>query len=98
MNMSDFRQLARDNHIKQIRFVESSCSPLVIELTQTDNQRALLKDNHGEVMKFKNIAQAYDICREQGFHSAELVQIIPHDEACAGSFTQYDQQAIPLKF
>ena len=98
MKMSDFRSLANANKINRIRFIESSCSPIVIELTQQDQQRSLLKTDQGDVLSFKNIAQAYDICRQQGFHEAELVQVIPHDEACAGKYIDYDQQSIPLKF
>lgn len=98
MKISEFRRLANSHQIDKIRFIESSCSPMVIELTLNDQQRELLKNDRGEVISCKNITQAYAICREQGIHQAELVQVIPHDEACAGHYTAYDQQSIALKF
>ena len=98
MKISEFRRAANHQQIDKVRFIESSCSPMVIELTLNSLQRELLKNDRGEVITCKNITQAYDICREHGIHEAELVQVIPHDEACAGQYIAYDQQSMPLKF
>lgn len=101
MNLQEFKDLAQHQQISQVNFVESGCSPLVIELNYEDHnhsKKALLKSDQGTVLSFKNISQAYDLCREAGIHSAHLVQVIPHDEACAGEFVSYNQQSIPLKF
>lgn len=101
MNLQELKDLAQHQQISHVNFVESGCSPLVIELSyeeQDHSKKALLKSDQGAVLSFRNIAQAYDICRKAGIHSAHLVQVIPHDEACAGEFVSYDQQSIPLKF
>lgn len=100
MQISEFRQLAAQHQVKQVRFIESSCSPLVVELHygQSTPKKDLLKNDQGEVVAFKNISQAYELCRDAGIHEAELVQIIPHDEACAGSYNSYDQPSMALKF
>ncbi|WP_299179532.1 hypothetical protein [uncultured Neptuniibacter sp.] len=101
MTIQDFRSIAQQLQINQVRFIESGCSPMVIEVQYgkvTDLKTDLLKDRRGEVLAFKNITQAYELCRDTGIHHAELVQIIPHDEACISSAVHYDQQAIPLKF
>jgi len=95
MTISDLRN-ATDQLIK-VRFFESSCGPMVIEL-QTQKDRELLRDKSGDVISCKNITQAYSICRDAGIHTAELVQTIPHDEACASPTLSYEQQVIPLKF
>lgn len=95
MDISDLHNTT--DPLAKVRFIESSCGPMVIEL-ETHNQRELLRDGSGNIISCKNITQAYSICRKAGFHTAELVQTIPHDEACAGSFASHDQQVIPLKF
>ncbi|MFY0678544.1 MAG: hypothetical protein JXR18_14800 [Neptuniibacter sp.] len=91
---------SKNRRIKKVRLIESGCSPLVIEVEYgTDQiQKELLKTEDNQVMTFKNITQAYNVCRDAGIHEADLVQIIPHDEACAGSYLSYDQQAMTLRF
>lgn len=101
MNTHEFHSLAERQLINRVRFIESSCSPLVIELDyKQENQasKALLKSNDGQVITCKNVTQAYDICRAAGIHKAELVQVIPHDEACAGNTLAAEDQSIPLTF
>lgn len=98
MTISQLRNLVKANQIEQVRFVESSCSPFVIELIDKQGMKSLLTDKQGKTFSYKNISQAYGICREAGIHQAELVQVIPHDEACVGHFVSYDNQTIQLRF
>ncbi len=35
-------------------------------------------------MTCRHLGEAYALCRSAGVHCAELVQIVSHDEACAG--------------
>ena len=101
MNRQTFKSLAAQHHVDQVKFIESGCSPLVIEFSfEEAGQRktTLLKTDNGDVIALKNISQAYEICRDAGIHKAYLVQVIPHDEACTASFLSYDQQSMPLTF
>ncbi len=105
MQISQFTRLARAGAVTNMRFIESGCSPLVLECQYEypgdDNHvpmKALLENDQGDIMTCQNITQAYDICRKAGLHKAELVQVIPHDEACTGLTLRAEQQAIPLVF
>ncbi|MBY4676289.1 hypothetical protein [Marinobacterium arenosum] len=101
MRVADFKTLAGEHHIKNVNFVESSCGPMVIEVEFERGQevvRDLIKDSKGNVITYTNITQAYDVCSRAGVHRANLVQVIPHDEACVGMFAEYHRDAIPLKF
>ena len=101
MNTHEFRSLADAQQIEKVRFIESGCSPLVIELMyQQDKQpkRTLLRQQNGSVVACRNIAEAYSICRTAGVHHAELVQVLPHDEVCSGETQSAQSAGIPLKF
>lgn len=91
---------SKNRLIKKVRLIESGCSPIVIEVEYGSDRvrKELLKAEDDQVMTFKNISQAYDVCRDAGIHEADLVQVIPHDEACAGGYLSYDQQAMTLRF
>jgi hypothetical protein len=100
MLISELKDMRRNDLIKKVRFIESGCSPMVVEVEYGNEtpKKQLIKTENDAVLSFKNISQAYELCREAGINEAELVQVIPHDEACAGSYVSYDQQAITLKF
>lgn len=98
MTIQELNAQVKHNQIAHVRFIESGCSPFVIELIDKEKSKHLLTDKHGKTFSFKNISQAYLICREVGIHKAELVQVIPHDEACVGHYVSYEQQSIPLRF
>ena len=96
----EFVDFSKNRLIKKVRLIESGCSPIVIEVEYGSDRvmKELLKAEDDQVMTFKNISLAYDLCRDAGIHEAELVQVIPHDEACAGQYLSYDQQAMTLRF
>ena len=100
MVKNEFADFSKNHLIKKVRLIESGCSPLVMEVEYGSDRirKELLKAEDDQVMTFKNITQAYDVCRDVGIHEADLVQIIPHDEACAGRYLSYDQQAMTLRF
>ncbi len=97
---SELKDMSGNDQIKAVRLIESGCSPIVVEVIY-DNEspkKQLIKTDQNKVMTFKNISLAYELCRDAGINEAELVQVIPHDEACVGSYVSYDQQTIPLRF
>lgn len=100
MVKNELIDFSKNRLIRKVRMIESGCSPLVIEIEYGAGQirKELLKADDNEVLTFKNISLAYDLCRDAGIHEAELVQVIPHDEACAGQYLSYDQQAMTLRF
>ncbi|MGB0204695.1 MAG: hypothetical protein ACPF9K_06560 [Neptuniibacter sp.] len=100
MVKNELVDFSKNRLIRKVRLIESGCSPLVIEVEYGSDKirKELLKTEDNQVLSFKNISQAYDVCRDAGIHEAELVQVIPHDEACAGQYLSYDQQAMTLRF
>tara|TARA_Y100000782_G_scaffold44521_1_gene50009 strand:+ start:940 stop:1248 length:309 start_codon:yes stop_codon:yes gene_type:complete len=100
MLISELKELRNNDLVKNVRFIESGCSPMVVEVEygRESLQKELIKTEKNSVLSFKNIRQAYDLCREAGINQAELVQVIPHDEACFGQYMSYDQQTMPLRF
>lgn len=97
MQISEFKALASSHRLKNVNFIESGCGPMVVEV-EYDDGKELIKDSHGEVMTCTNVTQAYDLCHRAGVHSANLVQVVPHDEACSGVVMDYHRESIPLKF
>jgi len=101
MRMSEFKSIANGPYLQKVNFVESSCGPMVIEVEFSQGEqvrRELIKDRKGDVVTCRCITQAYDLCSQAGVHEANLVQVIPHDEACMGSFAEYHKEALVLKF
>jgi len=101
MRISEFKSLASGPGLRGVNFVESSCGPMVIEVEFAKGgelHRELIKDSAGHVLTYSNITQAYDLCTRAGVHEANLVQVIPHDEACMGAFADYHKEALPLRF
>lgn len=100
MLISELKELRLNDLVKNVRFIESGCSPMVVEVEYGREffQKELIKTAQNSVLSFKNISQAYDLCREAGINQAELVQVIPHDEACSGQYMSYDQQVMALRF
>ena len=101
MRISEFKSLASGPHLHNVNFVESSCGPMVIEVEVSQGEqvkRELLRDHKGEVVTCSCITKAYDLCTQAGVHKANLVQVIPHDEACMGAYAEYHRDAIALKF
>jgi len=50
------------------------------------------------VVTCSNLAQAYAVCISAGVREAELVQMIPQDEACAGTGNAAATASLPLTF
>ena len=100
MDKNELVDFSKNRLIRKVRLIESGCSPLVIEVEYGSDKirKELLKTDDNQVLSFKNISQAYDVCRDAGIHEAELVQVIPHDEACVGHYVSYDNQTIHLRF
>ncbi|MFW1678563.1 hypothetical protein ACFVYJ_12405 [Pontibacter sp. JAM-7] len=101
MNINQLSDLQKSQQLKSVNFIESGCGPMVIEIEfQRDKSylRELIKDDAGKVVTCSNITQGYDICHRAGIHHANLVQIIPHDEACYSEFADYHRSSLPLSF
>lgn len=101
MRYAEFKTLVSNDYLLNVNFIESSCGPMVIEVEyEIDNEhgKQLLKNDKGEVMSVNCITKAYDLCTNVGVHSANLVQTIPHDEACMGKYADYHSESMPLKF
>lgn len=101
MRLEEFRSLVDAEKVVQVNFIESSCSPIVIEVEfeqEGEVKKALMKDDQGDVISVNCITKAYDICKQVGIREASLVQTIPHDEACVADWANYNRDAIPLKF
>lgn len=101
MNMSEFISLAEQHRLRNVNFIESGCGPMVIQVEygrDAQTEKDLIKDENGVVITCKNVGQAYDICHRAGVHRANLVQVVPHDEACSSGFADYHSESIPLRF
>ncbi|MGH1462163.1 MAG: hypothetical protein ACRBB6_09010 [Neptuniibacter sp.] len=101
MNIDQLATVNETHTLKGVNFIESGSGPIVIEVEfdqDGDSRKELMKDAAGGVVTCKNIKEGYDICLKAGVHSANLVQIIPHDEACQSSYADYHRDSIPLKF
>ncbi|WP_027856027.1 hypothetical protein [Marinobacterium jannaschii] len=101
MNVADFKSLAEAHSLRAVNFIESGCGPMVIEVEydkDSEPVRELIKDSHGEVVTCKNVTQAYGLCQKAGVHKANLVQVIPHDEACQAEYADYHRESMPLTF
>jgi hypothetical protein len=46
----------------------------------------------------RHLGEAYELCRSAGVHRAELVQIVGHDEACAGESSVATGPVMSLTF
>ncbi|UTW02841.1 hypothetical protein KDX31_16075 [Amphritea atlantica] len=100
MQISEFKSYAQSKLITAVKFIESGCSPIVIELSYIKDKamhRALLTRGT-EVVTCKCLEQAYCICRDAGIHRAELVQIMTHDEACAGETLSGQHNPMIVRF
>jgi hypothetical protein len=97
MQISEFKALAASHKLKAVNFIESGCGPMVVEIVY-EGGKDLIKDSHGEVLTYTNVTHAYDVCHKAGVHEANLVQVVPHDEACGGVSMDYHRESTPLKF
>ncbi len=101
MNMSEFITLAEEHRLRNVNFIESGCGPMVIQVEygkDAETEKDLIKDNKGDVITCRSVSEAYNICHKAGVHRANLVQVIPHDEACTNAFADYHSESIPLRF
>ncbi len=100
MQLPQLKQVVSDNQLQAVRFIESGCSPIVIELSYiknaTPHTELLKKDD--QVLTCKCLEQAYCICREAGIHRAELIQIFTHEEAGSGFSHGPVNNSMPLTF
>ncbi|SEQ94766.1 hypothetical protein SAMN03080615_03338 [Amphritea atlantica] len=100
MQISQMQTYAQSKLITAVKFIESGCSPIVIELSYIKDKavhRELLRRG-GDVVTCKCLEQAYNICRDAGIHQAELVQTMTHDEAGADYTRAGEQPAMSLRF
>lgn len=100
MQISQMKTYAQSKLITAVKFIESGCSPIVIELSYIKDKamhRELLTRG-AEVVTCKCLEQAYCICRSAGIHKAELVQIMTHDEASAGDTLAGQNNPMLLRF
>lgn len=101
MRTRELAKLRRQGPPLTVRFIESSCGPMVIQvcfIRDGKDVRKLLKDSDGDVVTCSNLAQAYAVCISAGVREAELVQMIPQDEACAGTGNAAATASLPLTF
>lgn len=100
MQISQLKQLVSANQLLNVRFIESGCSPIVIELNyqQGKQQHTTLLKRDQQTLTCKCLEQAYCICREAGIHRAELVQILTHDETGSGYDSHTQRSSMPLTF
>ena len=101
MNIEQLQQLQSAKKIKVINFVESGCGPFVIEVEfigENGPCNELLKNSEGQVISCKNLQEGYSLCQQVGLHEANLVQIVPHDEACTSEYADYHKESMPLRF
>lgn len=101
MNIEQLTTANHDHSLKGVNFIESGSGPIVIEVEfkhEGELHKELMKTEDGHNITCKNIKEGYDLCLKAGIHSANLVQIIPHDEACQSSYADYHRDSIPLKF
>ncbi|ANG62899.1 hypothetical protein A8C75_10655 [Marinobacterium aestuarii] len=97
MQISEFKALVSSHKLKAVNFIESGCGPMVVEV-EYEGGKDLIKNSDGAVFTCLNVTQAYDLCHRAGVHEANLVQVTPHDETCAGVVMDYHRDSIPLKF
>jgi hypothetical protein len=97
MQISEFKALVSSHKLKAVNFIESGCGPMVVEV-EYDGGKALIKDSAGEVVTYANVTLAYDVCHRAGVHEANLIQVVPHDEAGGGQNMDYHRESTPLKF
>lgn len=86
MRTRQLAKLRRSGKPFSVKFVASSCGPMVIQvcfIQGDDWVEKLIKDGHGKVVTCQNLSQAYAVCRSAGVRQAELIQVLPHAEACA---------------
>jgi hypothetical protein len=101
MNLEEVKELKLRNQLKAVNFIESGHAPMVIELVYTDNDqtfKALLKNDHGDVITCHNLKEGYNICLDIGVRVASLVQIETDDETTVSDYADYCTKSIPLSF
>lgn len=101
MRTGELGKLRRQGRPFSVKFIESSCGPMVIQVCFIRDGKEvskLLKGPAGDAITCSNLAQAYAVCASAGVREAELVQMIPHDEACAGTGNTAVTVSLPLTF
>ncbi|MEH6576787.1 MAG: hypothetical protein V7731_06875 [Amphritea sp.] len=102
MNMAQLKSINQSQNLLAVNFIESGHSPMVIEVEYRNSRKglstALIKDRKGKMLTLDNIAQAYDLCRSNGIHKANLVQVNTDDEASSSSCLEYHKVSMPLVF
>jgi hypothetical protein len=101
MNIEKLQELQSGKKVHAVNFVESGCGPFVIEVEFKGKNglcNELLKNKEGQVISCNNLQEGYAICQQIGLHEANLVQIVPHDEACTSEYADYHKERMPLRF
>lgn len=101
MDIDRMSDLFYAQQLSAVNFVESGSGPFVIEVEFRKGSqlcKELLKDKAGDVVTCKNLKEGYGICEQVGVHEANLVQIVPHDEACTSEYADYHKELMPLRF
>ncbi|WP_461516119.1 hypothetical protein [Porticoccus sp.] len=99
MTKKQLTKLCKSDSSVRVRFIAPACGSMVAQVCLDRNGEAigeLLKDPKGRVITYQNLSQAYDLCRSAGVVEAELFQVIPHDEACAGGGDVANRQTMAL--
>lgn len=101
MTIKLLKRLRKLRQLDTVRFIQNACAPMVLQVAFFENgqlRRQLIRTREGEVMTCRHLGEAYALCRSAGVHRAELVQIVSHDEACAGDRSAVTRPAMSLTF
>jgi len=101
MTIKLLKRLRKRRQLDTVRFIRNACAPMVLQVAFFENgqlRRQLIRTREGGVMTCRHLGEAYALCRSAGVHCAELVQIVSHDEACAGDSSVATRPAMPLTF
>ncbi len=99
MTKKQLTKLCKSGRSIRVRFIAPACGPMVAQVCldrDGKTMRELLKDPKGRVITHQNLSQAYDLCRSAGVVEAELLQVIPHDEACTETGDATNSQTMAL--
>ncbi|MBG57621.1 MAG: hypothetical protein CMK46_04950 [Porticoccus sp.] len=101
MTIKLLKRLRKMRQLDTVRFIRNACAPMVLQVAFFDNgqlRKQLIRTREGGVVTCRHLGEAYELCRSAGVHRAELVQIVSHDEACAGDSSVATGPAMSLIF
>ena len=101
MTIKLLKRLRKMRQLDTVRIIRNACAPMVLQVAFFDNgqlRKQLIRTREGGVMTCRHLGEAYALCRSAGVHHAELVQIVSHDEACAGNITTATGPVMSLTF